>query len=78
MAGAPLELAVHVSRERCRAGDEQAHAGDLLAPERWSLDELPKGPHTLRLPMPLNATTEAVRVRAVGAGISCVSSVRPH
>lgn len=48
----------------------------LFKPERWSNDDLPQGPHTLRFPVPLGKTVSAVRLRAADPGVSCVNSVR--
>jgi hypothetical protein len=47
--------------------------GTRVTPERWSNDDLPKGPHTLRFPVPFGKAVTAVHVSTSNSVVSCVT-----
>jgi hypothetical protein len=47
--------------------------GTLVTPERWSDDDLPKGPHTIRFPVPYGQAVSAVHVSTSNSVVSCVT-----
>ena len=50
--------------------------GKVLAPQRYSDDELLQGPHTLRFPVPYLETIKSVTVRIRTTRTSCIPYVR--
>ena len=47
--------------------------GAVIAPQRFTDDELPKGPHVVHFPVPYGQAVSAVQVVTHGVSISCVA-----
>jgi hypothetical protein len=71
--GAQLEVGLLLEEQTKVNVTVETPDGTLLAPERWSNDDLPKGPHTLRFPVPYGKTITAVHVSTTNSVIACVT-----
>jgi hypothetical protein len=71
--GAQLEVGLLLEEQTKVQVTVETPDGTLLTPERWSDDELPKGPHTLRFPVPYGKTITAVHVSTTNSVVSCVT-----
>jgi hypothetical protein len=50
--------------------------GKALTPQRFSDDELPQGPHTVRVPVPFGQAVARVLVKTNATNISCITYAR--
>jgi hypothetical protein len=71
--GAQLEVGLLLEEQTKVRVTVETPDGTLLTPERWSDDDLPKGPHTLRFPVPYGKTITAVHVSTTNSVVSCVT-----
>jgi hypothetical protein len=74
--GAQLEVGLLLEEQTKVQVKVETPDGTLLTPERWSDDELPKGPHTLRFPVPYGKTITAVHVSTTNSVVSCVTKAQ--
>ena len=71
--GAQLEVGLLLEEQTKVKVTVETPDGTLLTPERWSDDDLPKGPHTLRFPVPYGKIISAVHVSTTNSVVSCVT-----
>jgi hypothetical protein len=74
--GAQLELGLLLAESTKVAVTVTTPQGQVLTPERYSDDELPQGPHTIRFPMPYLKSVRSISVRITATKTSCVAYAR--
>ncbi len=77
VTGAQLEIGLLLNETTRVEVQVQKPDGTVLAVQRFTDDEMPAGPHRLRLPVPYGQTIGAVQVRTVSSTkINCVAYAR--
>jgi hypothetical protein len=71
--GAQVEVGLLLEEQTQVEVQVERPDGTLVRPERWSHDDLPKGPHTIRFPVPWSTPVAAVHVSTTNSVISCVT-----
>jgi hypothetical protein len=71
--GAQVEVGLLLEEQTRVEVQVEKPDGTLVSPERWSDDVLPKGPHTVRYPVPYAQTIQAVHVKTSNGVIACVT-----
>jgi len=76
VSGAQVEVGLLLAEATHVQVTVQTPDGTVLTPQRFSDDELPQGPHTLRFPVPYGQTISAVQVRITATKTSCLAFSR--
>lgn len=76
LIGAQLEVGLLLAESTKIEVTVTTPNGTVLTPQRFSDDVLPKGPHTLRFPVPYLQSIQSVTVRAFVTKTNCVVSAR--
>jgi len=75
-AGAQVEVGLLLGESTRVDVTVETADGQVIAPQRFDDEILPKGPHRLNFPVPVGKSVSAVRVRTAATAVGCVPFAR--